>query len=293
MAELDRRKFLIAAGATAGTAAIPLVSEAAPRPAPSHFDNATAMLYDATRCIGCRACQRACRKKNDLAKTPMKQYGQEFDAPRGLGPDTWMQIRVVEAKPGAGPAGKWTFTRDQCMHCNVPGCATACPVAALKKQPDGGVTYEADRCIGCRYCQLACPYGVPRYEWVDRSPRVRKCVFALACADACPTGALVTGGRREMIKLAHKRIADDPDSYFDHVYGEHEAGGSSYLLLSSLSPTQLDLPNLDAEVRSTHSDAVIKGLPGWIVGMGLLLGGLHQMEKRSRREDDKPGEEEP
>ena len=283
MKPVSRRKFLKAAGAAAGIAAAP--GPAAAGTGPRDFDHAIAKLYDATRCIGCRSCLRACRKANNLPPSPGEIEGVDFDQPVDLSPNNWMVIQAYKqaAEAGTTKSERWSFIKKNCMHCNVPACASACPVAALEKTPAGPVVYHEDRCIGCRYCLLACPFSVSRYEWVDRMPRVRKCVLRLDCVHACPVGALQAGGRRDLIREAHRRIEQNPGRYVDHVYGEHEAGGTSYLILSGVPLEKLGLPMLSSTVRSSYAEALMGSLPGLIIGLGLFLGGLYQLEKRQRR----------
>jgi len=131
--------------------------------------------------------------------------------------------------------------RNLCRHCLSPSCASVCPVGALQKTEEGPVVYDVDRCIGCRYCMVACPFNIPRYEWDHPVPAVRKCDMCIdrlragekpACAEACEYEATVFGTRNELLQLAHERIAEDPDEYFDHVYGETEIGGTSVLFLA-------------------------------------------------------------
>jgi formate dehydrogenase iron-sulfur subunit len=292
MAGVSRRKFFATAGAAAGAALVPSRAEAAVTDVRS-FDHAQAKLYDATRCIGCRSCMRACRQINKLPPDPVEIDGVNYDFPRRLSANNWMVIEAYRAKSEASTEGEsqWSFIKKNCMHCNIPACASACPVAALEKTEDGPVLYHEDRCIGCRYCLLACPFQVPRYEWVEAKPRVRKCTFKLACVEACPVGALQTGNRRELLEEAHHRIHEHPDRYVDHVYGEFEAGGTSYLILSGLPLEELGLPDLPATTRSHYADAILGSLPGLIIGMGLFLGGLYQLEKRQREAKEDVGGE--
>lgn len=281
MALPNRRDILkIGASVTSGALApTPVYAEAQ---APSCND-AYAVLYDATRCIGCRSCTRRCREVNGLGPDETEIGGVEYDAPCRLSPNDWTVLELHRPDPPPQDGEKqWSFLKRNCMHCNVPACASACPVAALHKTDAGPVVYDADRCIGCRYCLLACPYGVPRYEWFDRMPRVRKCNLNGACVKACPTHALVDGTRRELIAEAHARIREAPKRYHDHVYGEHEGGGTSYLILSGLPFEQLGLPALPATVRSSYADALMSAVPGWIIGLGLFLGGLYRLDKRQR-----------
>ena len=284
MVQLDRRKFLTAAGATAGTTALSSAAKAA-TPEPRSFDNATAKLYDATRCIGCRSCMRACRTVNKLAPAPVTIQGVKYDMPQRLTADNWMVIQAYKSESGreTEQTNEWSFIKKSCMHCNEPACASACPVVALEKTEAGPVRYHEDRCIGCRYCMLACPFQVPRYEWVDRQPRVRKCDMNLACVHACPVGALQSGTRRALIEEAHRRIHNEPDRYEDHVYGENEAGGTCFLTIAGMPLEKLGLPKLSSMVRSTYANTVLSSLPGLIIGMGLFLGGLYQLEKRQRQ----------
>lgn len=294
MSKVSRRSFLRTAGAVAGSALIPETASAETR-SPAEFDGNIAVLYDATKCIGCRSCVRRCREVNGLPPEEREVDGVKFDMPSRLSETNWTVLQVHREdgagdEPGsdepAGDGAKWSYVKKNCMHCNQPACATACPVAALTKSETGSVDYDEDRCIGCRYCLLACPYHVPRYEWVDRQPRVRKCNWNRACVDACPVGALTQGRRADMIREAHWRIRERPEVYVDHVYGEHEAGGASYLLLSGVQHAKLGLPLLPPTERSRYSDAIMKSLPGLIVGLGLFLGGLHQMDKLQRRSEE-------
>lgn len=179
-----------------------------------------AILFDANRCIGCESCVDACIEANDLpAKAPADLSEYRFTKLSEVGDN---------------------YVRKMCMHCVEPSCASACPVGALHKTADGPVVYDFEKCIGCRYCMVACPFEVPRYEWSSRMPRVRKCEMCkdrvakgqqTACADACPAEATIFGERDKMIAEAWRRIAEDPDSYASHVYGLSEVGGTCVLVI--------------------------------------------------------------
>lgn len=177
------------------------------------------------------------------------------------------------------------------MHCNEPTCVSVCPVGALAKSPEGPVSYDADKCMGCRYCMQACPFSVPQYEWDNSiTPRVRKCDMckdrveaglATACATACPTGATKFGDREQLITEAQERIRDHPGRYVDHIYGVAEVGGTSVLLLSAVPFETLGystkllhdpLPQLTWEV--------LHKLPK-VVGIGgVLMSGIWWITKR-------------
>jgi Fe-S-cluster-containing dehydrogenase component len=298
MRTLNRREFLATSGAIAGSALLPADGDAAAGSAPPTYDHARAVLYDATRCIGCRSCVRACREYNKLPPEEEEHNGVRFDMARKLSEDSWTVLQAYrEESPGAadGDEPEWSYIKKNCMHCNVPACVSVCPVGALQKSDSGAVVYDEDRCMGCRYCLFACPYRVPRYEWVDREPRVRKCNWNRACVRACPVGALKQGQRRDLIAEAHQRIRENPERYVDHVYGENEAGGTSYLILARVAPEKLGLPQIGPAVRSAYADPIMGSLPGWIVGMGLFLGGWYQAQRRreeARREAEGDSKEE-
>jgi len=196
------------------------------------------VLVDLVRCMGCRACQVACKAWNDNPGEVTLCLGC-YDNPVQFSVDTWSLVRFSEIEE----AGKlhWVFSKLQCMHCEHPACVTACPVGALTKSANGPVVYDDHKCIGCRYCMVACPFGVPTFEWYKPVPYIRKCTFCAdrqggglepACVKACPTDALQFGERKELLVQARQRIAARPDQYIDHIYGEHEVGGTSWLYLS-------------------------------------------------------------
>lgn len=180
-----------------------------------------AILFDANLCVGCEACVDACVETNELpAQAEPGLHASRFTTVQDFGDDR--------------------YVRRMCMHCVHPSCASACPVGALKKSPEGPVVYDYDKCIGCRYCMVACPFRVPTYEWASRMPRVRKCHMCshrlaegkpTACSEACPTEATMFGERDEMIALAAQRIAEDPDNYAERIYGIEEVGGTCVLVI--------------------------------------------------------------
>jgi formate dehydrogenase iron-sulfur subunit len=182
-----------------------------------------ALLIDLTLCIGCNACQDACKAENGLKE----------------GAET----RLSDTAYTALEEHDGTYVRRMCQHCIDPTCASVCPVGAFTKTAEGPVLYDESKCIGCRYCIQACPFQVPRYEWSSTYPRVQKCIFCVerqkkglqtACAEACPTGATKFGDRDELIREANDRIKAEPEKYVDHVYGVEEVGGTSVLYLSSV-----------------------------------------------------------
>lgn len=193
-------------------------------------DESLALLIDITECVGCRGCVEACMQRRGLDVDPFEVEELSADA-----------YTVVDE------VGDW-FVRRMCMHCQDPTCASACPVEAIRKTEMGPVIYEARRCLGCRYCMIACPFNVPRYQWSNAVPAVAKCDMCVdrqlrgeapACVEACPFDAVLYGTREELLEEAHRRIRDNPDDYYPEVYGETEAGGTSVLFLAPVAFEEL------------------------------------------------------
>jgi formate dehydrogenase iron-sulfur subunit len=239
------------------------------------------ILIDTTRCVGCEKCVVACKEENNLGK----------DRPwRGqAGIDSLSATRniTVHRLPDNH------FVVQQCRHCLEPACVSACLVGALRKTPEGPVIYEADRCIGCRYCLLACPYGIPRYNWDTLVPIVHKCTMCYhrlqegeipACVEACPEEASTFGSRPELIAEAHRRIEANPGRYAPRVYGEHEVGGTSVLYVSD---TSLDFLAWESNLGDQPLPALtwqsLNKVPPVVVGMAALMGGVYWTFSRRKK----------
>lgn len=245
----DALRGLVGAGAATGAATtLPNVARGADKPHAS--SEAQGMLYDATLCIGCKACMSACTEANDLQPDRGDIDNGIHQAPRRLSEHTKNIIQLYE-EPGTGVR---SFVKRQCMHCLDPACVSACMMHALTKDPTTGiVSWSGDRCVGCRYCQIGCPFGIPKFEWTALNPRIIKCELCRhrnggpACCDVCPRGAVIWGKRADLLAEAKRRLMENPGRYIDHVYGESEGGGTQVLYLSAVSFDKLGLPALGEE----------------------------------------------
>ena len=227
-----------------------------------------AILYDSTLCIGCRECEKACAARWKLP------YNDKIAAEEKISAHKLTTIQTHGEH----------YSRRLCMHCNEPACASVCPVGALNKTALGPVVYDETKCIGCRYCMLACPFQVPTYEWSSRTPRVRKCDMCYdrrkaglptACAEACPTGATISGDREQLIAEAKRRVADKPDQYYNRIYGINEVGGTSVLFLSAVPFDQLGLKTrLPKEPLPQLTWGALSLVPDVVSAGGVLLGGI-------------------
>jgi formate dehydrogenase iron-sulfur subunit len=256
-----------------------------------------ALLYDATLCIGCLECERACAAQNKLP------YPESIEKQKKTSEFKYTYVAVKQQPDGE------KYMRRLCMHCNEPTCVSACPVGALVKTKNGPVTYDEDKCMGCRYCMVACPYGVPKYEWSKVLPRVQKCIMCssrveagqqTACAEACPTGATIFGDRDALLTEAHKRINETPSGYVNHVYGETEAGGGSVMMLSSVPFEQFGLPNsstIGPRPLPYITADIIEHIPSVVTVGWAALGGVWWITNRreavaaaeKKLQDDKEG----
>jgi len=241
--------------------------------AEKHAGNAS-VLVDVTRCIGCGSCVNACKADNDLP-TRYDEPAEGSDA--ALSPSNYT---IVEPQEGARN-GATATVKKQCMHCLEPACASVCFMKAIYKTDAGPVVYDPNRCVGCRYCIMACPFGVPKFDYDATMGRVYKCDMCVdrtsegrptACAEACPAGALTFGTREEMLAEAHGRIASEPDRYIDHVYGETEVGGTGMLYLSDVPFAQLGFPTeLPDEALPGFTHEITKLIPPAAAGIGTML----------------------
>ena len=250
------------------------------------------LLHDTTFCVGCRSCEVACAQVNDLP-APAVPVGDTaiFGQKRRTTDEIFTVVNRYAGKSAGAPP---VFRKHQCMHCNEPCCASVCFVKAFTKTPEGPVLYDPDVCVGCRYCVMACPYDALSYEYDEPwTPRVRRCTMCYprlkkglqpGCSEACPMGAITFGRRDELIQVARERIRKQPENYIDHVFGEHEFGGTSWLVLAGVpfgtlglheGVTHTSIPEMGSGFLSVVP-LVITLYPG-------LLAGIYAFTKRKER----------
>ncbi len=240
-----------------------------------------ALLVDVTRCTGCERCVEACVEANGLDPAAADRDGAV--APGGLSAD---RLCTVVALEGGG------WARRSCLHCLEPSCVAACLVGGLRTTPEGAVVYDQGMCIGCRYCMLACPMHVPRYEWDERIPFMRKCTLchdrlrdgtAPACVEACPHQALELGPRERMLTTARARVRAEPDRYLDHVWGELEWGGTSVLYISGVDLAPIGLDRGTTRSIPSITEPVIHATPHVAVSVAAVMSGMSWVVARRRR----------
>lgn len=257
------------------------------------------ILTDTTKCIGCHECVQACKEVNELKP----ELPRRWQKPDGISARNWTSI--LSRQDG----GQVHHVRKQCMHCQDPACVSACIVGALEKKPEGPVIYDEDTCIGCRYCMLACPFGIPRYEWDSNVPFIRKCTLCYenrvskgmqpACTEACPTKATIFGNRDELLAEAKRRIKENPDRYVNKVFGETDAGGTSILYISDID---LDFLTFGKNVGDDALPKTILGAvhstPYTFVSVGACMTGLYwiigrrmKLQQEGKVEGDSPNEQ--
>jgi formate dehydrogenase iron-sulfur subunit len=236
-------------------------------------------LIDASRCIDCRACLVACSVENNV---PMKSTR------------IWIKDSTVT---GEFPNLNHYTAPFHCMHCIDPSCVSACTVGALEKNADGIITYDDEVCIGCRYCMYACPFEVPHFQWDQRFALITKCDFCVtrlgegqtepACAATCPTDAIQFGSQQEMRALAHERIKSEPGRYVDHIFGEHENGGTSTFYISPIPFEQLGFPSVETTESPAHFNRVAteEGTPIIAGSVALGMTGIYLALEHSHKKN--------
>jgi Fe-S-cluster-containing dehydrogenase component len=314
---MSRRRFLtasvggVALGGAAGEASARGNLEVPPK--------ALGMLYDATLCVGCKACVSACKRANDMPVESSDEY-PIWDTPHDTSGRTLNVIKVYRngtAEVKDREIDGFSFVKRHCMHCVDPGCISVCPTKAMRKDPETGVvTHHPEACIGCRYCVYACPYNVPKWDFSDAFGQIQKCQLCNhrlaegklpACVEHCPTGASLFGTREEMLEEAKRRIALKPGeeyeyprdtlqannthvkqapTYQPHIYGETQGGGTQVLALAGVPFEKLELPLLVersfASVSETVQHTIYKGM---LAPLGLLAGLMYVARRNTGKEE--------
>jgi len=289
---MNRRTLLKGAAAVGAGAAVSTATTVEASTRPVAPPDAVGMLYDATRCIGCQACVTACKTANNLP-------GNMYDPPKDLDGYTKNIIKLYEGD------GEKSYMKQQCMHCIDPGCVNACMIGAFKKREYGIVTWDIDRCIGCRYCQVACPYNVPKFQWDTAIPEIVKCELCnhmLArgeepgCCQACPKEAVIYGTYEELLADARQRIADHPERYYPagepQIFGDTEGGGTQVLYLAGVDFEKLGLPPLGDDGVGVQSRKIQHGIYQGFIAPVALYGILGAVIWRNRRAAKKGGSDE-
>ena len=292
---ISRRRFLGWLGAAGLGTTLGSTAQAATTTHFTGYPGAMGVLFDSTRCIGCRKCEAACNRVNEmpLPDQPFDDL-KVLDKTRRTDAKTYTVVnRYDAASAGNGPL----YRKIQCNHCMEPACASACFVRAFQKTKTGAVTYDASVCVGCRYCMIACPFEIPTYEY-DKAlkPKVQKCTLCYpliskgllpGCVESCPTEALTYRNRAELLRIGRERISRFPQRYVDHIYGENEMGGTSWLYLSSVPFRQIGMrEDLGVVPAPKLTKGALSAVP-IVVGLWpVLLTGIYAISKRKEKVSD-------
>lgn len=298
---ITRRKFLGTASVIGGAALAGSYATTADSKEFSGWPDSFGCLTDLSACVGCRSCEEACNKQNKLPapKIPFDDKAVFNEQRR----PTVSAFTVVNQYKNPKAPDKPVYRKIQCNHCLEPGCATACPIHAYTKKPKGAVVYNEDLCFGCRYCMTACPFYVPAFDYESAlEPKIVKCGMCYdrvkkggipACADACPAGAITFGKRKDLIGIAREKIAKQPDKYIDHIYGEHEVGGTSWIYISAVPFEQLGFPtNLPTTPLVEQTKGFLSAVPLVLTVWPALFGMCYAaLRHRENIEKEKPASE--
>ena len=284
---VDRRNFLKALGLTGialGTAG-PVRAKAEAAPDSKEFYG---ILYDSTMCAGCQGCEYACAEANGL-KEPDPGDVPQAGTRRRTDETRRTVVNAFETSKGE------FYAKTQCMQCAQPACVSACLTRAMFKTRDGSVIWRGEKCMGCRYCMVSCPFDAPKFEYHSPNPRIQKCDMCFkrvkdgllpACVENCPAEALKFGKRSELIAEARRRIATSSASYQEVIYGEHEAGGTGWLFLSAVPFEEL---GFNTRVQKKPYPELTKGflysVPSVFIVAPALLLGIYSATKNNAKED--------
>ena len=251
------------------------------------------VLVDTTVCMGCRMCELACARENGL---PEPEPKVDFSVIRKTSDTQLTVVNRYETSKGT------VSVKRQCMHCLTPACTSACLTKALTKSEAGPVVWRDGKCMGCRYCMISCPFDAPKFEYDSVNPRIQKCQMCAsrlvggekpACVENCPAGALLFGTRREMLDEGHRRIAMEPEKYVHHIYGEDEAGGTSWLYLSAVPFGEIGFPTgIGSEAYPVFTKEFLYAVPFLLtIFPPLLLAVSEATKPRDRRIGEAEGGE--
>ncbi len=286
---MDRRNFLKTA-ATVSAAALPLKDLKADDT--KENKEFIGVLVDTTRCIGCRSCEIACSEEHDLYVPDVKN-DSALDHIRDTSEKQWTIVNRFETEKGE------VFVKKQCMHCWQPACTAACLTKAMNKTKEGPVTWDGDKCMGCRFCMVSCPFDIPKFEYHEWNPKIQKCNMCYerlqegkkpACVEACPTDALMFGTKRELMEVARHRVYNHPDKYVHKIYGEHEVGGTGWLYLSAVPFEQIGFrTDLGTTPYPQYTKEFLFSVPLVLFGVPALLLGLNLLTDRKNKLSENDG----
>lgn len=268
------------------------------------YPDAMGVLVDLSRCVGCRSCEAACNKEQGLPEPelPFNDFSVFDELHHGQKRRTDATRFTVVNRYELPDIEHPLYRKVQCNHCQEPACLTSCFVNAYTKTPEGAVIYDPTVCVGCRTCMVACPFYIPTFKYESAfTPRIMKCVFCYdtrlkngqppACVESCPQEALTFGRRTDLVNMGRQRIRENPGEYTDHIFGEHEAGGTSWMYLS---PVPFDQVGFDTSVPNEPILNSVKSFLA-IVPMVLtiwpaLFGGFHLLATRKQAIEDQKKE---
>lgn len=270
------------------------------------YSEAMGVLVDLTRCVGCRSCEAACNREQNLPdpETPFDDYSV-FDEERhgGLKRRTSEGVYTVVNRYEVDGLDHPLYRKFQCNHCKEPACLTSCFVNAYTKTPEGAVMYDPSVCVGCRTCMIACPFYVPAYSYSSvLNPVVQKCIMCYptrlkhgrppACVEACPSEALTFGHRESVLSFARDRIQKHPERYVDHIYGEKEVGGTSWLYLSPVPFKEIGFDmNVGHQPIIDYVKSFLATVPMVLTIWPALFAGFHRLATRKDWLKEKNAEE--